>query len=601
MEVCESGGEQPPLLHWDRKLSELCEPADPDTLLSHTLTEVMFPGTVTKDSSQEIGVSALKGEATGASLVALLKADNDKYHVKQAVAAFGEEDVVHFTEFLDEFSPDVLGQLLNDPFLSEKNEIMEVELSPASPAPLIQAEHSYSLCGDSRPQSPLTHISADDNFNEGDLENEEWCLATEFTPASIKTEPGLCETSGLAPSVSLTVTATSLEGEQPELQTDALMKPLTQKVLPEIKLEPHEVDQFLNLSSKEAVDPLHLPPTPPSSHGSDSEGGQSPARSLPPSSPIQLQATAKVASRTASVLTNSPLLTAPHMNSSQVKIADPVLLAHWSVLFPQRTGTGPLILTEEEKRTLIAEGYPIPTKLPLTKAEEKVLKKIRRKIKNKISAQESRRKKKEYMDSLEKKVETCSNENSELRKKVEVLENTNRTLLQQLQRLQAMVAGKVSRSCKAASTQTGTCLMMVVLCFAVVFGSFSQSYGPYPSATKMVLPRQHSSPESYTDSIVRSRSLLIYEEPHQLEESSSPISFADRSDRQTDTSKYTTLSLEAVSGTQQDDVMQFTIANETRLEKSVLLGLQQHRVNSELEGNETLKIIEIDRRVNATS
>ncbi|XP_030119165.2 cyclic AMP-responsive element-binding protein 3-like protein 2 isoform X1 [Taeniopygia guttata] len=521
MEVCESGGEQPPLLHWDRKLSELCEPADPDTLLSRT----------------------------------------------------------HFTEFLDEFSPDVLGQLLNDPFLSEKNEIMEVELSPASPAPLIQAEHSYSLCGDSRPQSPLTHISTDDNFNEGDLENEEWCLAAEFTPAAIKTETGLCETSGLAPSVSLTVTATSLEGEQPELQTDALMKPLTQKVLPEIKLEPHEVDQFLNLSSKEAVDPLHLPPTPPSSHGSDSEGGQSPARSLPPSSPVQLQATAKVASRTASMLSNSPLLTAPH----------------------KLQGTGPLILTEEEKRTLIAEGYPIPTKLPLTKAEEKVLKKIRRKIKNKISAQESRRKKKEYMDSLEKKVETCSNENSELRKKVEVLENTNRTLLQQLQRLQAVVAGKVSRSCKAASTQTGTCLMMVVLCFAVVFGSFSQSYGPYPSATKMVLPRQHSSPESYTDSIVRSRSLLIYEEPQQLEEAPSPLSFADRSDRQTDTSKFTALSLEAVSGTQQDDIMQVTIANETRLEKSVLLGLQQHRVNSELEGNETLKIIEIDRRVNATS
>uniref|UniRef100_A0A8C9FZX0 Uncharacterized protein n=1 Tax=Pavo cristatus TaxID=9049 RepID=A0A8C9FZX0_PAVCR len=73
----------------------------------------------------------------------------------------------HFTEFLDEFSQDVLGQLLNDPFLSEKNEVMEVELSPASPAPLIQAEHSYSLCGDSRPQSPLTHISTDDNFNEG--------------------------------------------------------------------------------------------------------------------------------------------------------------------------------------------------------------------------------------------------------------------------------------------------------------------------------------------------------------------------------------------------------------------------------------------------
>ncbi|XP_019400209.1 PREDICTED: cyclic AMP-responsive element-binding protein 3-like protein 2 [Crocodylus porosus] len=519
MEVLESGDQS--LFRLDRKLSELSEPVDSEVLLYNT----------------------------------------------------------HFTEFLDEFSQDVLGHLLNDPFLSEKNEMMEVELSPASPAPLIQAEHSYSLCGDSRPQSPLTHISTDDNFNEADLENEEWCLSAELTSSSIKTEPILGEASGLTPSVSLNVIPASLEGEDD--QTDDTSKPLSQKVLPEIKLEPHEVDQFLNLSSKEAVN-LHLPPTPPSSHGSDSEGGQSPTRSLPPSSPIQLQATAKATSRAASSLSNSPLLTAPH----------------------KLQGTGPLILTEEEKRTLIAEGYPIPTKLPLTKAEEKALKKIRRKIKNKISAQESRRKKKEYMDSLEKKVESCSNENSELRKKVEVLESTNRTLLQQLQRLQAMVAGKVSRSCKVASTQTGTCLMVVVLCFAVIFGSFSQSYGPYPSATKMVLPSQHSTPESYTASIVRSRSLLIYEEPHQLEEHSNPVPAADHSsvwDRHTDASKYTAVSLESVPGTQQDEIMQFTIANETRLEKSVLLGLQQHRVSSELEANETLKIIEIDRRVNATS
>uniref|UniRef100_A0A8D0CCU9 Cyclic AMP-responsive element-binding protein 3-like protein 2 n=1 Tax=Salvator merianae TaxID=96440 RepID=A0A8D0CCU9_SALMN len=520
MEVLEGGDQN--LLHWDRKLSELSEPVDSDALLYST----------------------------------------------------------HFTELLDEFSQDVLGQLLNDPFLSDKNEMMEVELCPASPAPLIQAEHSYSLCGDSRPQSPLTHISADDNFNEADLENDNWCLGSELTSVTVKTEATVAETPALAPSVTLTATSSpaTLEGEGTQLEDVGMNKPLSHTALPEIKLEPHEVDQFLNLSSKEAMDTVHMPPTPPSSHGSDSEGGQSPSRSLPPSSPTQLQTTVKVTSRTASALTNSPLLTAPH----------------------KLQGTGPLILTEEEKRTLIAEGYPIPTKLPLTKAEEKALKKIRRKIKNKISAQESRRKKKEYMDSLEKKVESCSNENSELRKKVEVLENTNRTLLQQLQRLQAVVAGKVSRSYKAASTQTGTCLMVVALCFAITFGSFTQSYGPNSSITKTVLPAQHSTPESYTASIVRSRSLLTYEGPHPLEEQPFPdhgVSW----DRHLDDSRHPAMSLESVSRAEHGEITEVTLANETSLEKSVLMGLQQHRVLSELDANETLKIIEIDRRVNATA
>ena len=51
----------------------------------------------------------------------------------------------------------------------------------------------------------------------------------------------------------------------------------------------------------------------------------------------------------------------------------------------QKGSVGPLHLTEEEKRTLLSEGYPVPQRLPLCKQEEKALKKIRRKIKNKVS------------------------------------------------------------------------------------------------------------------------------------------------------------------------------------------------------------------------
>lgn len=43
-----------------------------------------------------------------------------------------------------------------------------------------------------------------------------------------------------------------------------------------------------------------------------------------------------------------------------------------------------LLLTEEEKRTLVAEGYPIPTKPPSPKPRRRPWKRVRRKIKNKV-------------------------------------------------------------------------------------------------------------------------------------------------------------------------------------------------------------------------
>ncbi|CAD7080434.1 unnamed protein product [Hermetia illucens] len=205
-----------------------------------------------------------------------------------------------------------------------------------------------------------------------------------------------------------------------------------------------------------------LPPTPPSSLPSDeSEGNQSPERHLaspmsPPnvqiqSSPVTSTTSSHRRSHPASTLsTSTTTSTSSHISSSGGRIGysgsstrQPI---HTPLISSQPKGsTGTLVLTEEEKRTLLAEGYPIPTRLPLTKAEEKSLKKIRRKIKNKISAQESRRKKKEYMDQLERKVELLVSENSDYRKRVESLEDSNANLMNQLTKLQALLSRQTSK------------------------------------------------------------------------------------------------------------------------------------------------------------
>ncbi|KAF4787619.1 Cyclic AMP-responsive element-binding protein 3-like protein 3 [Turdus rufiventris] len=124
-----------------------------------------------------------------------------------------------------------------------------------------------------------------------------------------------------------------------------------------------------------------------------------------------------------------------------------------SLLRPSQGHFQELVLTEDEKKLLAKEGLTLPTQLPLTKYEERVLKKIRRKIRNKQSAQESRKKKKEYIDGLESRMSACTAQNQELQRKVLHLEKQNSSLLEQLKKLQAVV---VQSSNKAA--QTGTCL-----------------------------------------------------------------------------------------------------------------------------------------------
>lgn len=130
---------------------------------------------------------------------------------------------------------------------------------------------------------------------------------------------------------------------------------------------------------------------------------------------------------------------------------------------PSQQSIQELVLNEDEKKLLAKEGVTLPNQLPLTKYEERVLKKIRRKIRNKQSAQESRKKKKEYIDGLESRMAACNAHNQELQRKVSQLEKCNMSLLEQLRRLQALV---MNTSNKPA--QTGTCVLVLLLSFSLI-------------------------------------------------------------------------------------------------------------------------------------
>ncbi|KAM6893298.1 cyclic AMP-responsive element-binding protein 3-like protein 1 isoform 1-T1 [Lycodopsis pacificus] len=418
---------------------------------------------------------------------------------------------------MDDFSSELFSSFFDDhllerPLLADRPSPLHMEIEDSSPD--IQAEHSYSFSEDSAPQSPALSIKMD---HESEFE---WSFSQDLSAILVKQEePDVGQRLDPQPleGPPLILSAAPPHRGSPWKRTEPSQdsgKPVA------IKNEPGEIGQYLSLPTDDA---LQLPPTPPSSNHGDSDGSlppSSPHLALPPSSPQPQQRPGGRASSSSSssssstssstAISSSPLLTAPH----------------------KLQGSGPLLLTEEEKRTLVAEGYPVPNKLPLTKSEEKALKRVRRKIKNKISAQESRRKKKEYVECLEKKVDSYTSENSDLWIKVENLETANRSLLQQLQKLQSLVSGKViPRSCKMASTQTGTCLMMVAVCFVLVLGSFSPCLSPlsfltHTSSLSSSSSSSHpsSSPplptaDLYTTSRVRSRSLLFYNEEAPLEES----------------------------------------------------------------------------------
>ncbi|XP_070579673.1 cyclic AMP-responsive element-binding protein 3-like protein 2 isoform X2 [Ptychodera flava] len=390
---------------------------------------------------------------------------------------------------MEDLPSDWLNNIFEDPLLTDK------VISDIVPTPHIQADHSYSLMTEPAPPSPLLPGYQLDEFGN-DMDSDGLCYSNtppENMAYTIKQEPPMED---YEPALNVTSVPMTTE---PKIQmtTTPIFTMSQPKQRLQYRVKPEQTDNDSSLHDP-AMEQVQMPPTPPSSTPSDSEGGSSPHRSSEPGSPPALL------SKKTTMTIAQPIHSQTHVQPAQLQrqrqqetAPGPKIVQHPVIttqLNQKLSASGQLTLSEEEKRTLIQEGYPIPTKLPLTKAEEKSLKKVRRKIKNKISAQESRRKKKEYVDCLEKRVENFSQDNNELRKKLESLENTNKSLLSQLHHLQALV-NKASRPIKATSTQTGTCLMMLVLCFAIFLGSWSPT--PTTDSSSYTKMPQQSADYSY--------------------------------------------------------------------------------------------------------
>ena len=93
---------------------------------------------------------------------------------------------------------------------------------------------------------------------------------------------------------------------------------------------------------------------------------------------------------------------------------------------PSKESGGSIDLTSEEQEVLSQNGWD-PT--------EKNLKKARRKIKNKISAQESRRRKRDYLSNLEERLSNYSTENNQLKKELEKEQADKKSLLCQVRKM----------------------------------------------------------------------------------------------------------------------------------------------------------------------
>jgi cyclic AMP-responsive element-binding protein 3 len=90
---------------------------------------------------------------------------------------------------------------------------------------------------------------------------------------------------------------------------------------------------------------------------------------------------------------------------------------------------------------------------------------VQRKIKNKISAHESRKRKKDYVEGLEERVKLSTERNQHLTKEMDRLQTENKSLAKQLRDLQELVSGFFPSRLQAGTA--GTMLMVMVLSFSL--------------------------------------------------------------------------------------------------------------------------------------
>ncbi|XP_041647915.1 cyclic AMP-responsive element-binding protein 3-like protein 3-A [Cheilinus undulatus] len=205
----------------------------------------------------------------------------------------------------------------------------------------------------------------------------------------------------------------------------------------------------------------------------------------------------------------------PQLSSGFPLTVKDLLLSGTPEPTPQQS-TQELVLNEDEKKLLAKEGVTLPSQLPLTKYEERILKKIRRKIRNKQSAQESRKKKKEYIDGLESRMAACNAHNQELQRKVSQLEKCNMSLMEQLRRLQALV---MNTSNKPA--QTGTCVLVLLLSFSLILFPSLKPFSDTKVSQGDFSPVRIQSRS--LQNLQASRVLHVIEPPVSVEEESEPV------------------------------------------------------------------------------